>query len=256
MTITGEVHESPITGGVDGARDRRGLHWYLPHVASNCNGGWCVCPPRPCFPPLRNLAAPFLPAADHTARRQAATLPRSLTAGTVLATTTVGLAAMPAVFAIMVLPRLPAVNATVIPLTQAVVLATPPATPAVPPALLAHTAPQARHSWPCVPWPSRQAAHALASCRRTRTTGLCATTRHYTPTNGACVRAQNMGRTVATLTAPARRPRAMLVRPAPHHSTSIATARQGGLKPATAPARRARSAPHHSTSPPAARRAA
>ena len=43
--ITGEPHESPITGGVDGARDRRRL-------ATSCNGGWCVCAPHPCLPPL------------------------------------------------------------------------------------------------------------------------------------------------------------------------------------------------------------
>ena len=35
--------ELTITGEVDGARDRRRL-------ASSCDG-WCVCPPRPCFPP-------------------------------------------------------------------------------------------------------------------------------------------------------------------------------------------------------------
>ena len=40
MTIIGEEHESPITGGV--ARNRRRL-------ASDCNSAWCVCPPRPCF---------------------------------------------------------------------------------------------------------------------------------------------------------------------------------------------------------------
>ena len=44
MTITGEVHESPITGGVDGARDRRRL-------ATGCNG-WCVLPAPPVLPSL------------------------------------------------------------------------------------------------------------------------------------------------------------------------------------------------------------
>ena len=252
MTITGEAHASPITGGVDGARDRRRL-------ASNCNSGWCVCPPRPCFPPLRNLAAAFLSAADHTARRQTATHQRT-TSGMVagVAISIVGWAAMvvaatPAALTIM----LPAVDATNIPLTQAETLATPPAAPAVPVALLGHTAPRSM---------SLVAPRALAEppsspCPRTvpphHHHRFCATPRHLTPTN-RCTRvcAQGRGRTIATLTAPARRPRAILVRPAPHHSTSIATARQGGLKPATAPARRARSAPHHSTRSPAARRAA
>eukprot|EP00964_Phaeocystis_antarctica_P161222 scaffold133276_cov90-Phaeocystis_antarctica.AAC.1 len=66
--------------------------------------------------------------------------------------------------------------------------ATPAATPAVPPAPPASTAPQARHSWPHAP-SGRAAwnpAHARAPCRRTRTTGFRATTRHHTPTNGAC----------------------------------------------------------------------
>ena len=36
--------ETTTTGEVDGARDGRRL-------ASSCDG-WCVCPPRPCFPPV------------------------------------------------------------------------------------------------------------------------------------------------------------------------------------------------------------
>ena len=51
-------------------------------------------------------------------------------------------------------------------------------------------------------------AHARAPCRRTRTTGFRATTRHHTPTNGACVRAQARGRTFAIPTGTSRRPRA------------------------------------------------
>ena len=52
MTNTGEAHEppimdhgSPITGGVDVARDKRRL------MASGCNSSWCAWPPRPCSPP-------------------------------------------------------------------------------------------------------------------------------------------------------------------------------------------------------------
>ena len=140
MTITGEAHDSPITGGVDGARDRRRLAW-------NCNGGWCVCPPRPCFPPLRNLAAAFLSAADHTAAtRQTATRQRTpsgiiaITATVVLGTVVATPTKMGTAAALSIM--LPAVDVMVIQLTQAVALAPPPATPAVPAALLAHTAPR------------------------------------------------------------------------------------------------------------------
>ena len=47
--ITGEPHESPITGEVDGARDRRRLASGC--NAGWCNAGWCACAPLPCFPP-------------------------------------------------------------------------------------------------------------------------------------------------------------------------------------------------------------
>ena len=51
-------HESAIMGEVDGARDRRRL-------ASSCNDGWSVCPPRLSFSPMPNRAAAFLLAATH-----------------------------------------------------------------------------------------------------------------------------------------------------------------------------------------------
>ena len=246
MTITGEAHESPITGGVNGARDRRRL-------ASNCNSGWCVCPPRPCFPSLRNLAAAFLSAADHTARRQTATLPR-ITALAVVATKTVGLAAMPAVLATIPITRLPTVDATVIPLTQAVAHATPPATPAVPVALLGHTAPRSTSlvARACaLAEPPPRSPRPRAPCPRSTTTTRTTTrtthapphaphhhthrthhhTRNHTPTNGRTC-AQGRGRTFVTLPAPLRRARALRVRPAPHHSTSIAPARVAA-KPTT-----------------------
>ena len=56
MKLTGEGHDSPITGGVDGAGDRRRL-------ASSCNGGWSVSPPRPCLPASLGLTLP-LPSLD------------------------------------------------------------------------------------------------------------------------------------------------------------------------------------------------
>ena len=125
--------------------------------------------------------------------------------------------------------------------------------------------------WPRVPWPSRQAAHARAPCRHTTTTGFRATTPHHTSTNGARVRAQGIRRSSATLLAPSPRGALLVCPPAPHHSTSIATARvvakptaasairvrratqdqrtrlpparRGGLSARTASARRARRAP-------------
>ena len=95
--------------------------------------------------------------------------------------------------------------------------------------------------WPRVPWPSRQAAHARAPCRRTTTTGFRATTPHHTSTNGARVRAQGIRRSSATLLAPSPRG-ALLVRPALHHSTRLATARVVA-KPTAASAIRVRRAP-------------
>eukprot|EP00964_Phaeocystis_antarctica_P094808 scaffold61441_cov67-Phaeocystis_antarctica.AAC.2 len=65
---------------------------------------------------------------------------------------TVSPAATRAVTASLVAAVTPAAMAT------AITTATPTATPAVPPAPLASTAPQARHSWPHAPWPSRQAS--------------------------------------------------------------------------------------------------
>ena len=43
VKITGEGHDSSITGVGDDAGGRRRL-------ASSCNGGWSVSPPRPAFP--------------------------------------------------------------------------------------------------------------------------------------------------------------------------------------------------------------
>mgnify|MGYP002835640277 CR=1 FL=1 len=54
-TITGEVDDSPITGGIDGARDRRRLR------ASSCNAGWCVCPPFRASLPCVTLPLPSCP---------------------------------------------------------------------------------------------------------------------------------------------------------------------------------------------------
>eukprot|EP00964_Phaeocystis_antarctica_P059556 scaffold35371_cov64-Phaeocystis_antarctica.AAC.3 len=89
-------------------------------------------------------------------------------------------------------------------------LATPAATPAVPPAPLARTAPQARQSWPHAPY-SRAAKHPTPEHRAAAPApqAFRATTRHHTPTDDACVRVQGgRGRTFAILTALSRRPRA------------------------------------------------
>ena len=107
MTIIGEEHESPITGGV--ARNRRRL-------ASDCNSAWCVCPPRPCFPPLPNLAAAFLPAAHHTEFRAVATLQRiatRLVAIPVLALAVLAIAAVVAMAtaSLAAIPAVPAMTA-------------------------------------------------------------------------------------------------------------------------------------------------
>ena len=229
-------------------------------MAHAIGGGWLriataagvSARPAPCFPPLRNFAAAFLSAADHTARRQAATRP-GITALTVLATTTVGLAAMPAVLATMAISGLPTVTAIIIPLTQAVALATPPATPAVSVALLAHTAPRsmslvarvclgraaATQPTPARTVPPHHHHHTHHHTHHTRTTTRTTPPQapHAPPhaqshTNQRCTRAQGRGRTFVTLPAPLRRARALRVRPAPHHSTSIAPAKEAA-KPTT-----------------------
>eukprot|EP00964_Phaeocystis_antarctica_P055110 scaffold32402_cov47-Phaeocystis_antarctica.AAC.2 len=88
MTTTGEAHESPITGGVDGARDRRRL-------ATSCNA-WCVSTPRPCFPPLRKLAAAFLSAATRQVRAMVAAVILLVICATALAVVRLPVATNPA----------------------------------------------------------------------------------------------------------------------------------------------------------------
>ena len=203
-------HESAITGEVDSARDRRRLAW------PSCNTGWCVPKPRPCVPPLRHLVAAFLSAVEYTLGHPAIATRQGITPAAALNATAGSLASEAATGTAESGMRLPAVAATSIPVTHHIMpLVTPAATPAVPPAPLASTAPQARHSWPHTPWPSRQTSpcpsivHAAAPAPQAFTPPRA---RHHTPADGVCVRAQGRGRTFAILTAPSRRPRARLCR--------------------------------------------
>ena len=176
-------HDSAITGEVDSARDGRRL-------ASSCDHSWSVSPrPAHLFLPCLTVLA-FLLAATHQRRcvrlwghrwgtpagvsqsparaslplacRACAFLPAlsspnasphapmSAVTHTAMAhamahaTTVTSL-----VFSAVMGLALPAA------MGRATTAATPAATPAVPPAPLASTAPQARHSWPHAPWPSR-----------------------------------------------------------------------------------------------------
>ena len=120
-TITGE---SPITGEVDGARDRRRL------VASSCNAAWCVRPPRPCSPPLRKLAAAFLSAAQRTI--QTAITMTVVDAIAIVDAILVFLYAIVLGFAVVattLVIAIPATTATIVPFTQQDI---PLATAAVP----------------------------------------------------------------------------------------------------------------------------
>ena len=124
MTITGEAHDSPITGEVDGARDRRRL------VASSCNAAWCVRPPRPCSPPLRKLAAAFLSAAQRTI--QTAITMTVVDAIAIVDAILVFLYAIVLGFAVVattLVIAIPATTATIVPFTQQDI---PLATAAVP----------------------------------------------------------------------------------------------------------------------------
>ena len=129
-----------------------------------------LCARLPCFPPLlRNLAAAFLSAADPTV------LPP------VVGLATIGHCGM------VITAATAAVDIQLI--RQDINIATPAATPAVPPALLAITAPQARHSWPaCLGRAAKQPTPAHRAAPQHRHTGCRATTRHHTPTVHACAR--------------------------------------------------------------------
>ena len=132
--ITDEV--PPITDGVDGARDRRRL------VATNCNG-WCVCPPRSYFPPVRNLAAAALSAAILQRLPHRPVIIATIMAATIgAATASLGSSIATGMAATGMAATTTATS------TMRLPTATRTATPAVAAALLASTAPQARHSWP------------------------------------------------------------------------------------------------------------
>ena len=127
----------------------------------------------PLLPPvLRNLAAAFLSAAEATTWRPAA----AATAAAIffiphaIATATTAAEATPHALNLMG----PDIHL---------------APPAVPPALLAITAPQARHSWPaCLDRTAKQPTPAHRAAPQHRHTGFRATTRHHTPTVHACAR--------------------------------------------------------------------
>ena len=143
-------HATMITGGVSGARDRRRL------VGSSCDGSWCASPrPCLCFPCaslprlLRNTAAAVLAAvifvmAALAAATRAAT-PTAMTAVTVVAMV---FSAVTVIIATTVATA-PATATAMTAATPIVTVdVTASAIPAVPPALLASTAPRASHLWP------------------------------------------------------------------------------------------------------------
>ena len=189
-----------------------------------------VClPALPCFTPLRNLAAAFLSAAEHTAPTvqggtRAATLPRitaipvaiavtspklavnamilahatpgDATPGTVVVTDGTVLA-MTAVIATMRPPHAATnvMSITRLPAVHATILPLTQAvalatTTATPAVPAAMLANTAPRSMSLV---ARVPAHSRAPCRRTTTSGFRATPRHHTPTNGARVCARRVG---------------------------------------------------------------
>eukprot|EP00964_Phaeocystis_antarctica_P059669 scaffold35460_cov62-Phaeocystis_antarctica.AAC.1 len=160
-------HATMITGGVSGARDRRRL------VGSSCDGSWCASPrPCLCFPCaslprlLRNTAAAVLAAvifvmAALAAATRAAT-PTAMTAVTVVAMV---FSAVTVIIATTVATA-PATATAMTAATPIVTVdVTASAIPAVPPALLASTAPRASHLWPARRGSAaKHAPHASTPC--------------------------------------------------------------------------------------------
>jgi hypothetical protein len=169
-------HESAITGGVDGARDRRQLAYY-------CDFSWSARPVLArVLPPFLRNAAPFVSAAEHT---------RKIVAAIALVVATF-------FYSSAVVAMRPVAAMALQPTEQGIALATAAATPAVRTAPLGRTVPQARQSWPTRRGRAATllTALALAPCRRTRTRtpqAFAPHRPHHTATNGACVRTRRNG---------------------------------------------------------------